>query len=49
MKLTNVNGSAVSAEGEAKVVLVCGSGKCSMKFWDAVVERPLASVGAIVD
>ena len=48
-KLAAANGSPIKVEGEAELKFVQKGKKCSMKFLDADVRRPLASVSAIVD
>ena len=42
-------GVPVRVEGDAISEFVSGGRQCSMKFFDADVERPLSSVSAIVD
>ena len=49
VKLAAANGSPIRAEGDARLEFVRDGKKCSVKFLDADVERPLASVSAIVD
>ena len=43
------NGSLIRVEGDARLEFIRDGMKCSMKFLDADVKRPLASVSAIVD
>ena len=49
MLLAAASGSAIRVEGDAKLEFVRGGRKCSMKFLDADVTRPMASVSAILD
>ena len=49
VKLTAANGSPIRVEGDARLEFIRDEMKCSMKFLDADVKRPLASVRAIVD
>ena len=47
--LAEANGSPRRVEGDARLEFVWDGKKCNTKFMDANVERPLASVSAIVD
>ena len=49
VSLAAASGSAVWLSGDAKLEFVRRDRKCSLKFLDADVNRPLASVSAIVD
>ena len=49
VKLAAANGSPIRFEGDARLEFIRDGMKCSMKFLDADVKRPLASVSAIVD
>ena len=49
VKLAAANGSPIRVEGDARLEFIRDGMKCSMKFLDADVKRPLASVSAIVD
>ena len=49
VKLAAANGSPILVEGDARLEFIRDGMKCSMKFLDADVKRPLASVSAIVD
>ena len=49
VNLVAANGSPIRVEGDARLKFIRGRMKCSMKFLDADVKRPLASVSAIVD
>ena len=40
------SGSAIRVEGDAELDFLRGGRKCCMKFLDADVERPLASISA---
>ena len=48
VKLAAANGSPIRVEGDARLEFIRDGMKCSMKFLDADVKRPLASVSAIV-
>ena len=43
------NGSPIRSERDARLEFVRDGQMCNMKFLDADVKRPLASVSAIVD
>ena len=49
VKFAAANGSPIRVEGDARLEFIRDGMKCSMKFLDADVKRPLASVSAIVD
>ena len=49
VKLAAANGTPIRVEGEAVLEFRRGDRKCAMKFIDADVRRPLASVAAMVD
>ena len=49
LRLAAASGSPIRGEGDARLEFVVDGKKCNMKFLGAVVERPLASVSAIVD
>ena len=49
VKLAAANGSDIMVKGEAELAFEQQGRQCSMKFLDADVKRPLASVSAIVD
>ena len=49
VKLAAPNGSPIRVERDARLEFIRDGMKCSMKFLDADVKRPLASVSAIVD
>ena len=49
VKLAAASGSPIRVEGDARLEFIRDGMKCSMKFLDADVKRPLASVSAIVD
>ena len=49
MKLAAANGSPIRVEGDARLEFIRDGMKCSMKFLDADIKRPMASVSAIVD
>ena len=49
VKLAAANGSPIRVEGDARLEFIRDGMKCSVKFLDADVKRPLASVSAIVD
>ena len=49
VRLAAASGSPLHVEGDARLAFVRDGKKCNMKFLDADVERPLASVSAIVD
>ena len=49
VKLAAANGSPIRVEGDARLEFIRDGMKCSIKFLDADVKRPLASVSAIVD
>ena len=49
VKLVAASGSSIRVEGDAKLEFTREGKKCCMKFLDADVKRPLASVSAIVD
>ena len=49
VKLAAANGSPIRVEGDARLEFIRDGMKCIMKFLDADVKRPLASVSAIVD
>ena len=49
VKLAAAKGSPIQVEGDAKLEFVRYGKKCSMRFLDADVKRPLASVSALVD
>ena len=49
VKLSAANGISIRVEGDARLEFIRDGMKCSMKFLDADVKRPLASVSAIVD
>ena len=49
VKLAATNGSPIRVEGDARLEFIRDGMKCSMKFLDADIKRPLASVSAIVD
>ena len=46
---TNLTESVNAVEGDARLTFVREGKKCNMKFSDADVQRPLASVRPIVD
>ena len=48
-ELAAASGSAFRAEGPAKMDFAGGGRMCSMKFFDADVQRSLVSVSAVVD
>ena len=48
-ELSAANGSPIRVEGDARLELVRDGMKCSVKFLDADVKRPLAPVSSIVD
>ena len=48
VKLAAANGSPIRVEGGARLEFIRDGMICSMKFLDANVRRPLASVSAIV-
>ena len=49
VRLAAASGSPIHVEGDARLEIVRNDKKCIMKFLDADVIRPLASVSAIVD
>ena len=49
VKLAAASGSPIRVEGDARLEFIRDGMKCSMKFLDADVKRPLASVCTIVD
>ena len=49
MTLAVASGSQIHVEGDARLDFVLHGKKCNMKFFDADVKRPLASVRATVD
>ena len=49
VRLAAANGSAIRVDGEAVLEFERGGRRCAMKFLDADVRRPLASVAAMVD
>ena len=49
MKLAAANGSPIRVEGYSNLAFERGGRRSNMKFLDADVRRPLASVSAIVD
>ena len=49
VRLTAGSGDPIRVEGDAKLEFVWDGRKCTMKFLDADVKRPLASVSATVD
>ena len=49
VKLAAANGSPIRVEGDARLEFIRDGMKCSLKFLDADVKRPLACVSAIVD
>ena len=49
VKLAAANGSSIRVEGDPKLEFIRDGRKCSKKFLDADVKRPLASVSANVD
>ena len=49
MKLAAANGSPIHVQRDARLEFVRDGKHCNMKFLDADVKRPLASVSAIAD
>ena len=49
VKLAAASGSPIRVEGDARLEFIRDGMKCSMKFLDAHVKRPLASVSAVVE
>ncbi len=49
VKLAASNGSDIQVKGEAELAFEQKGKRCTLKFLDADVKRPLASVSAIVD
>ena len=49
VRLTAGSGDPIRVEGDARLEFVRDGRKCTMKFLDADVKRPLASVSATVD
>ena len=49
VRLAAANGTEIAVMGEAELEFVRAGRTCSMKFLDANVKRPLASVSAIID
>ena len=50
MKLAVANGTSIAVKGDAELRFQGPSGnRCSMKFLDAGVKKPLASVSSMVD
>ena len=49
MNLAAASESAIRVEGDATLDSARGGWRCSMKFLDADVKRPLASLSAIID
>ena len=49
VRLAAASGGPIQVEGGARLEFVRDGNKCNVKFLDADVKRPLASVSAIVD